>query len=68
MENFTRLITAACVLTVCMVMLSSCADSTERFEARQELKLDRIQRRLDRLDAEEQRKQEVEDRQELERR
>ena len=67
MENFTRLL-SVCVLTVSMFTLSSCADSTERFEARQELKLQRIQRRLDRLDAEEQRKQEEKDRKALEQR
>ena len=67
MEYFTRLM-SFCVLPMSMFTLSSCADSTERFEARQELKLQRIQRRLDRLDAEEQRKQEEKDRKALEQR
>ena len=64
MENFTRSM-SVCILTVSMFTLSSCADSTERFEARQELKIQRIQRRLDRLDAEEQWKQEEKDRKAL---
>ena len=67
MEYFTRLM-SFCVLHMSMFTLSSCADSTERFEARQELKLQRVQRRLDRLDAEEQRKQEEKDRKALEQR
>jgi hypothetical protein len=61
MENLTRLITFG-ALTASTFMLSSCADRTERFEARQELQIARIERLQDRLAAEEQRRQEKRER------
>jgi hypothetical protein len=61
MENLTRLITFG-AFAASTFTLSSCADRTERFEARQELKIARIERLQDRLAAEEQRRQEKRER------
>ncbi len=61
MANIARRIVAG-ALAASTLTLSSCADRTERFEARQEAQIARIERQLDRLDAEEQWRQEKRDR------
>ena len=61
MENIAPRIVAG-ALAASTIALSSCADRTERFEARQEAQIARIERQQDRLDAEEQWRQEKRDR------